>query len=206
MKIKTTETSLHTYCAVCADLLQSCPTLCGPIDYSLPDSSVHGILQNARVSCHAFLKASVAQSCLTLCDPTDCRTPGFPVHHQLLEFAQTHVHRIGDSIQPSHPLLSFLLLPSTFPSIRVFSNKSALCIRWPKYWSFSFSISPSNDYSGQNGYIKKQTSKNQKITGVSKSMKKLKPSQIAGGNVTLCSHVENSLEIPLKLNIDVPYH
>ena len=74
--------------------------------------------------------------------------PGFPVPHCLLEFAQTHVHLVSDAIQPSHPLPPLLLLPSVFPSIRVFSNESALCIRWPKYWSFSFSISPSNEYSG----------------------------------------------------------
>ena len=92
--------------------------------------------------------SSVAQSCPTLCDPMTCSTPGFPVHHQLPEFTQTH----GDeSVMPSnHPILCrpFLLLPSIFPSIRVFSNESALHIRWPKYWSFSFSISPSNEYSG----------------------------------------------------------
>ena len=70
-------------------------------------------------------------------------TPVLPVKHQLLEFTQTHVHLVGDAIQPSHPLLSHLLLPSIFPSIRVFSNESALCIRWPKYWSFSFNVSPS---------------------------------------------------------------
>ena len=73
-------------------------------------------------------------------------TPGFHVHHQLPEHAQTHVHRVGDVIQPSHPLLSPSPLPSIFPSIRVFSNESLLCIRWPRYWSFS--ISPSNEYSG----------------------------------------------------------
>ena len=66
----------------------------------------------------------------------------------LLEFTQTHVHRVGDAIQPSHPLLSLLFLPSIFPSIRVFSNEPVLHIRWSKYWSFSFSISPSNEYSG----------------------------------------------------------
>ena len=70
----------------------------------------------------------------------DCSTPGFSVHHQLPEPAQTHVHQIGDAIQPSHPLSSLLLLPSILTSIRVFSNESVLCIRWPKYWSFSFSI------------------------------------------------------------------
>ena len=78
----------------------------------------------------------------------ECSTPVFPIDHQLLEPAQTHIHCVGDAIQPSHPLLSLLLLPSVFPSIRVFSNESALHMRWPKYWSFSFSISPSNEYSG----------------------------------------------------------
>ena len=76
----------------------------------------------------------------------DCSTPGFPI--LLLEFAQTHVHSVGDAIQPSHPLLPPILLPSIFPSTRVFSNESALHIRWPKYWSFSFRISLSNEYSG----------------------------------------------------------
>ena len=77
----------------------------------------------------------------------DYSTPGFPIHDQLPEPAQTHVHRIGDAIQPSHILCCPLLfLPSIFPSIRVFSNESVLCFRWPKYWSFSFGIRPSNDY------------------------------------------------------------
>ena len=74
-------------------------------------------------------------------------TPSLSVHHQVPELAQTHVHRVSDAIQPlilCHPLL---LLPSIFPSIRVFSNESVLHIRWPKYWSFSYSISPSNEYS-----------------------------------------------------------
>ena len=78
----------------------------------------------------------------------DCSTPGFPLHHQLLELAQTHVHQVGDAIQPSHPASSLLPLPSVFPSIRVFFNESVLPIRWPKYWSFSFNISPCNEYSG----------------------------------------------------------
>ena len=69
----------------------------------------------------------------------NCSTPGFPVLQHLPEFAQTHVHWVGDIIQPSHPLSPLLLLPS---------DELALCIRWPKYWSFSFSISPSNEYSG----------------------------------------------------------
>ena len=74
--------------------------------------------------------------------------PGFPVLHHLLELAQTHVHQVSDTIQPSHPLSFPLLLPLIFPSIRVFSSELALCIRWPKYWNFSYSISPSNEYSG----------------------------------------------------------
>ena len=77
----------------------------------------------------------------------DCSMPGIPVLHYLPEFAQTHVHWVGDAIQPSHRLSPPLLLASIFPSIRVFSNELALCIRWPKYWSFSF-VSPSNEYSG----------------------------------------------------------
>ena len=104
--------------------------------------------------------SSVVQSYLTLCDPIDCSTPGLPVHHQLLEFTQTQVHWVGDTIQPfhplSHPLTSNhviplchpLLLPSVFPNIRVFSKESALFIKGQKYWSFSFNISPSNEYSG----------------------------------------------------------
>ena len=92
--------------------------------------------------------SSVAQSCLTLFDPMSRSMPGLPVHHQLPEFTQTHIHRI---VMPSshlilcHPLL---LLPPIPPSIRVFSNESTLLMRWPKYWSFSFSISPSNEYPG----------------------------------------------------------
>ena len=76
----------------------------------------------------------------------DRSTPGFPVHHQLPELAQTDVHRVGDAIQPSHPRP--LLLPSNFPSITVFSNKLVFYIRWPKFWSIRFSISPPNEYSG----------------------------------------------------------
>ena len=93
--------------------------------------------------------SSVAQDCVILYDPMDFSTRGLPVHHQTPEFTRTHVHWVSDAIQPSHPLVCFLLLPtSIFPSIRVFSNESVLHIRWWKYWSFSFSISPSNEYSG----------------------------------------------------------
>ena len=92
---------------------------------------------------------SVAQSCPTLCDPMDCSTPGLPVHHQLPEFTQTHMSI--ESVMPSNHLILFrplLLLPSVFPRIRVFSSEAVLPIRWPKYWSFSFSISPSNEQPG----------------------------------------------------------
>ena len=95
-----------------------------------------------------FQFSSVTQSCPTLCDPMNCSTPGLPVHHQLPEFTQTHVYRVSDAIQPSHPLSSLLLLPPIPPSIRVFSNESTLRIRWPKYWSFSFSIIPSKEHPG----------------------------------------------------------
>ena len=95
---------------------------------------------------HQF--SAVPQSCLTLCNPMDCSTPGFPVHHHLLKLAQSHVHQVTDAFQTSHLCCSLFLLPSVFPSIRVFSNESVLHIRWPKYWSLSFSIGPSNEYSG----------------------------------------------------------
>ena len=75
-----------------------------------------------------------------------CSTPGLPVHHQLPEFTETHVHRVSNALQPSHPLLPLLLPPSVFPRIRIFFNESVLRIRWPKYWSFS--LSASSEYSG----------------------------------------------------------
>ena len=84
--------------------------------------------------------SSVTQSSPTLCDPMDCSTPGFPVCHQLKLISIK-------SVMPSHPLHPFVLSPSIFPSIRIFFNESVLCNRWPKYWSFSVSISPSNEYS-----------------------------------------------------------
>ena len=88
----------------------------------------------------------VTPSCPIVCDRMDCSTPDFPVHRQLSKLAQTHVHWVGDAIQLSHPLLSPSL--PAFPIIMVFSNESVLHIRRPKYWSFSFSISFSNEYSG----------------------------------------------------------
>ena len=95
-----------------------------------------------------FQFSSVTQLCPTLCDPMNWSMPGLPVHHQLPEFTQTHVHRVGDAIQPSHPLLSPSPLPPNPPSIRIISNESTLHMRWPKYWSFSLSISPSNEHPG----------------------------------------------------------
>ena len=83
-----------------------------------------------------------------LCDSLNCSTLGFPILHYFLKFVQTHIHWVGDTIQPSHPLSPLLLLPSIFPSIRVSFNESALCIRWPKKCNFDFNISPSNEYSG----------------------------------------------------------
>ena len=108
--------------------------------------SVFGILKVLIKILYQF--NSVAQSCLTLCDPMNRNTPGLPVHHQLPESTQpTSI----ESVMPSNHLIlcrPLLLPPSIFPSIRVSSNESALHIRWPKYWSFSFNISPSNEHPG----------------------------------------------------------
>ena len=92
--------------------------------------------------------SSVTQLCLTLCNLMDCSMSGLPIHHQQPELTQTHVHQVGDAIQHLILCRPLLLLLSIFPSIRFFSNESTLHVRWPKYWSFSFSIIPSNEYSG----------------------------------------------------------
>ena len=109
---------------------------------SLPGES-HG--QRNLVGSGPVQFSSTTQSCPNFCDPMDWSTPGSPVHHQLPESTQTHVHRVGHAIQPSHPLLS--------PSPPAFNLSQHLCLfQWvsslPKYWSFSFNISPSNEYSG----------------------------------------------------------
>ena len=83
-----------------------------------------------------------------LCDPRNRSTSGLPVHHHLPEFTQTHIHWVGDAIQPSHSLCPLVLLPPILPSIRVFSNESTLHMRWPDFWSFSFSIIPSKEHPG----------------------------------------------------------
>ena len=105
----------------------------------------HFIVFRVQVFClHQF--SSVAQSCQPICNAMDCSTPGLPVYHQLPEFTQTQVHRVGDAIQPSRPLLSpCSSCPQSLPASG--SNESTLRMRWPKYWSFSFSIRPSNEYS-----------------------------------------------------------
>ena len=159
----------------CAKLLQSCLTLCNPMDYSLPSSSVHRIsqariLESVAISQGIFPTQGwklhlvgplhwqegclpleppqfslVGQSCPTLCDPMNRSMPGLPVHHQLLEFTQTHDHQVSDAIQPSHPLSS----PS--PPVPNPSQHQGL-FQWvnslhevAKYWSFSFSIIPSSE-------------------------------------------------------------
>ena len=96
------------------------------------------------------LVSSVAQSCLILCNPMDCNTPGFPVHHQLPEPAQTHIHQVSDAIQPSPPLLSPSPPAFSLSQLQGLFTWVSSSIRWPKYWnfSFSFSFSPSNEYSG----------------------------------------------------------
>ena len=96
----------------------------------------------------SFSSIQFSHSCPTLCSPMNRSTPGLPVHHQLPEFTQTHVHRV---VMPSSHLIlccPLLLLPPIPPNIRIFSSESTLHMRWPKYWSFSFSISLSNEHPG----------------------------------------------------------
>ena len=111
-----------------------------PYDYTMEVTNKFKVLY--LIKCLKNFQFSRTQWCLTLCNPMDCSTPGLAVHHQLMSI---------ESVMPSNYLIlchSLLLLPSIFPSIRVFSSESVLRIRWPKYWSFSFNISPSNEYSG----------------------------------------------------------
>ena len=116
-----------------------------PILVFLPGKS-HG--QKSLVGPWESSSDQFTQSCLTLCNPMNCNTPGFLIHHQLPELAQTHVPWLVTAA--NHLILCYplLLLLSVLPSIRVFSSESVLCIRWTKDWSFSFSISHSNEYSG----------------------------------------------------------
>ena len=116
--------------------------------FYLPTSTVYSVLFLLICSSSYFSVqfSSVTQSCTTLWDLMDCNTAGFPVHHQLPELTQTHVHWVSDAIQPSHPLSSPSPPAFNLSQHQVFSSQSILCYRWPKYWSFSFSISPSNEY------------------------------------------------------------
>ena len=130
-------------------------TLCSCIYFSLVLFTAScGILRTSVHSCSGILFtrsnqfSSVTQLCPTLCDTMNCSTPGLPVHHQLPEPTQTHVHHVCDATQPSHPLLCPSPPAFNLSQHQVLSNESVLCIRRPKYWSFSFSISPSNEYSG----------------------------------------------------------
>ena len=109
-------------------------------------AGVHGVAKSWTWLSDSVQFSSVAQSCPTLCEPMNGSTSGLPVHHQLLKFTQTHVHRVGDVIQPSHPLSSPSPRAPIPPSIRVFSSESTLRMRWLNYWSFSLSISLSNEH------------------------------------------------------------
>ena len=101
--------------------------------------------ENGEIKGKQFSSVQSLSHVRLFCNPMNHSTLGLPVHHQLPEFTQTHIHRVSDAIQPFHP---FSLLPPIPPSIRVFSNESTLCMRWPKYWSFSFSIIPSKEIPG----------------------------------------------------------
>ena len=134
---------------MCAQLFQLRPTLATPQTGALQAPLSMGSSWQEYWSRWSFPSplfeyfcCSVAQLCPTLCDPMYCSTPGLPVPHHLPKFAQVHVRCISDAVQPSHPLML-----SIFPSIREFSNVLPVHIRWPKYWSFSFSINPSSKYS-----------------------------------------------------------
>ena len=117
---------------------------------SLQSKGLWRVFSSTIVQKHQFFNvqfSSIAQSCLTLCNPTDCSMPGLPVHYQLPEFTQIHVYWVGDAMQPSHPVIPFSSCLN-LSQCEGLSNELALCIRWPKYWSFSFNIIPSNKYSG----------------------------------------------------------
>ena len=138
--LKSDNLNIAINCKFFSLVAQSCLILCDPMDCSPPSSSIHGIF-HARVlewgakwqDIFKIQFSLVAQSCPTLCDPMDCSTPGLSVHHQLPEFTQTHA--IKSMMSSNHLIFCrpLLLLPSIFPSIRVFSNESGLHIRWPKY-------------------------------------------------------------------------
>ena len=144
---------LHVWLALFSDAKsKSCNTTFqlqrSSLTFSLWFLSILYELYKHLYNAYSVQFSSVTQPCPTLCNTMDCSMPGLWIHHQLPEFTQTHVHWVGDAIHHRIFCHSLLRLPSIFPSIRVFSNESVLWIRWPKYWSFSFSTSPSNEYSG----------------------------------------------------------
>ena len=132
---------------------------------------------------HSVQFSSVAQLCPTLCNPKNYSMPGLLVHHQLPEFTQTHVHHVGDAIQPSHLCCPLLLLPSVFPSISVFSTELVFHIRWLKYWSFSFSISPSNEHPGLISFRMDWLD----LLAVRGTLKSLLQHHSSGASILLCS-------------------
>ena len=138
-------------CLLADALSQRLPSYMG-LSYLGREVSLHSYCSKAQsTTWKAQIKASVqfSHSVVSVpCDPMDCSTPGFPVHHQLLKLTQTHIHPVSDAIQPSHPLSSPSSPTFNLTNLRIFSNELVLHIRWPKYWSFSFSISPPNEYSG----------------------------------------------------------
>ena len=119
--------------------------------FSLMNAVCHRHLFRCSFSVHCHQFSSVQFSCSVMSNslrPHGLQHARPPIHHQLPEFTQTHVHWIGDAIQPSHPLMSPSVPTFNLSRVRVFSNESILHIRWPKYWNFSFSLSPSSEYSG----------------------------------------------------------
>jgi len=143
-----------------------------------------------HITCVQF--SSVAQSCPTLCNLMNRSMPGLPVHHQLLESTQTHVHWVSDAIQPSHPLSWPSPLSPTPPSIRVFSNESTLRVRWPKYWSFSFSISPSNEHPGLIPCVHTTKYFKSSLDSISYLIHCMCHISICKWNINSCQHVTNS--------------
>ena len=143
------EKKTYTHVSTCTQMSVAALIIIAKILETIKYPSSVGIVVYPQIEIFSSVQlSSVAQSCPTLCDPMNRSTPDLPVHHQLLEFTQTHVHWVGDAIQPSHPRSSLSSTAPTPPSIRVFSNESTLRMRRPKYWSFSFSIIPSKEIPG----------------------------------------------------------